>query len=157
MMRQQITLTPRLDVGRRGESSNLRRRLLPLPVSFSVAVHLLAFGLVVALSYVLPRDATPVEPATVELLMVEQKGATPSPAGQPTDATPAPPPPAPASPAPTPPAATPPAATPTTLAAASPATVTAKADSAPSGSGQVPSAALPAPPLPPNGEEPNPP
>src|ERR1700760_2145761 len=138
MMRQQITLTPRLDVGRRGESSNLRRRLLPLTVSLSLPVLLLACGLVVALPYVLPRDATPVEPATVELLMVEQKGAKPSPAGQPTDATPAPPPPAPPPPA---------------GAAASPATVTAKADTAPSGSGQVPSAALPAPPMPPNGDE----
>jgi protein TonB len=44
----------------------------------SVAAHIAAALLVVLLPRVLPREAAPVEPGTVELLMVEQQGATPN-------------------------------------------------------------------------------
>jgi periplasmic protein TonB len=57
----------------------------------SVAVHLAAALLVVFLPRVLPREARPQEQGTVELLMVERKGAKPSAAGQPQESKPTPP------------------------------------------------------------------
>jgi protein TonB len=64
--------------------------LLPVAVGLSVAVHVVAALLVVLLPRVLPRDAAPREPGTIELLMVEQKGAAPSEAGAPPESKPAP-------------------------------------------------------------------
>jgi periplasmic protein TonB len=59
----------------------------------SVAVHIAAALLIVLLPRVLPREAQPPQQGTVELLMVEQKGAEPSQAGQPKESPPAPKPP----------------------------------------------------------------
>jgi protein TonB len=55
----------------------------------SVGAHLIAALLVVFLPRVLPREAGPQEQGAVELLMVEQKGAQPSQAGQPRNSKPA--------------------------------------------------------------------
>lgn len=66
-----------------------RRRFLLIAVLLSVGVHLIAALLIVFLPRVLPREAEPQEQGTVELLMVEQKGAQPSQAGQPNDSKPA--------------------------------------------------------------------
>jgi protein TonB len=125
--------------GRRNTSRGVARsrRLLLIAVGLSVLVHVLPLGLFV----LLPRGAPPPPPpgaqGEVELLMVEQKGAEASQAGQPSetparpapeqaDATPAPektpplpaeadaagepvpPPPLPTPPPPTPPSPTPP-------------------------------------------------
>jgi protein TonB len=61
-----------------------RGRFLPTAVACSAAVHIAAALLVVFLPRVLPKEASPPEQGTVELLMVERKGAEPSTAGQPT-------------------------------------------------------------------------
>jgi protein TonB len=70
-------------------TASRRRRFLLIAVALSVGVHVLAALLIVLLPRVLPRDAEPKEPATVELLMVEKKGAQPSQAAPPTDSKPA--------------------------------------------------------------------
>jgi protein TonB len=61
------------------------RRILLIAVVLSVAVHLAAALLIVLLPRVLPQEARPQEPGTVELLMVEQKGAGPDQADQPLE------------------------------------------------------------------------
>jgi protein TonB len=75
----------------RGGRTAPRRRFLLIAVALSVAVHLAAALLVVFLPRVLPREARPQEQGTVELLMVERKGAKPSAAGQPQESKPTPP------------------------------------------------------------------
>jgi protein TonB len=65
-----------------------RRRFLLIAVLLSVGVHLVAALLIVLLPRVLPREADPKEQGTVELLMVEQKGAEPSQGGQPSASKP---------------------------------------------------------------------
>jgi periplasmic protein TonB len=55
-----------------------RRRFLLIAAALSIAVHLAAALLVVYLPHVLPREARPQELGTVELLMVEKKGAGPT-------------------------------------------------------------------------------
>lgn len=62
-----------------------QRRLLLFAVVLSISVHFLAALLVLLLPRVLPQEARPQEQGTVELLMVEQKGAQLSEAGQPND------------------------------------------------------------------------
>jgi protein TonB len=66
------------------------RRFLLIAVALSVVVHLAAALLVVLLPRILPKEAQPQEQGTVELLMVEKKGAEPSQAGQPKDTNPTP-------------------------------------------------------------------
>jgi protein TonB len=66
-----------------------RRRFLLIAVLLSVGVHLITALLIVFLPRVLPREAGPQEQGTVELLMVEQKGAQASQAGQPNESKPA--------------------------------------------------------------------
>jgi len=66
------------------------RRFLLAAVVLSVAFHVGVTLLVVLLPRFVPRDAGPREEGTVELLMVEQKGAQPSQAGQPRDDQPSP-------------------------------------------------------------------
>lgn len=68
-----------------------RRHFLVIAVAVSVAVHLVAALLVVFLPRVMPREVPPQEKGAVELLMVEQKGARPSQAGQPQQSQPTPP------------------------------------------------------------------
>jgi protein TonB len=62
-----------------------------IAVVLSVGIHLAAALLVVLLPRVLPREARPQEQGTVELLMVEKKGAEASQAGQPQKDAPLPP------------------------------------------------------------------
>jgi protein TonB len=64
---------------------------LLIAVVLSVAVHVVAALLIVLLPRVLPREARPQEQGTVELLMVEKKGAEPSAAGPKQDSPPEPP------------------------------------------------------------------
>ena len=66
------------------------RRLLPIAVVLSIGIHLEAAVLAMLLPRILPGEAPEQEQGTVELLMVEQKGADPSEAGQRKDTTPAP-------------------------------------------------------------------
>jgi protein TonB len=68
-----------------------RRRFLPIAIALSLAVHIAAALMVVFLSRVLPKEASQPEQGTVELLMVERKGAEPSAAGQPRESQPTPP------------------------------------------------------------------
>ena len=65
--------------GRRG------RRAVLIAVGLSVLVHLLPFGVVALMPPLLPVKAAPEARGEVELLMVEQKGSAPSPAGEPVD------------------------------------------------------------------------
>jgi protein TonB len=60
-----------------------------IAVVLSVGVHVAALLLVVTLPHIVPTEAQPHEQGTVELLMVEQKGAQPVQGGPPAD-TPAP-------------------------------------------------------------------
>jgi protein TonB len=95
MIGHQTILAAGLEVARRrlGPSVSRRRRLMLIAIVVSVGVHLAAALLVVVLPRVLPREPAQEEQGAVELLMVEQKGATPSQAGQPENPTPAPAPP----------------------------------------------------------------
>ncbi len=63
---------------RRAPAASPRRRFLLIAVLLSVGVHLAATLLIMFLPRVMPREAAPQEPGTVELLMVEQKGARPT-------------------------------------------------------------------------------
>ncbi len=67
-----------------------RSRFLLIAAVLSVAIHLIAALLIAFLPRVLPRESVPKEPGTVELLMVEKKGAQPGQAGQPSETKPAP-------------------------------------------------------------------
>jgi periplasmic protein TonB len=89
-MKRDTSIAPRPN-GRPSSSGPMGpgRRFLLLAVVLSVAVHLAAALLVVYLPRVLPHEARPQEEGTVELLMVERKGAEPSPAGQPQESPPA--------------------------------------------------------------------
>src|ERR1700712_753605 len=69
-----------------------RRRFLLTAAALSVAVHLAAPLLGGFLPRLLPREAPAREPGTIELLMVEQKGATPNQAGTGQEQPPTPPP-----------------------------------------------------------------
>jgi protein TonB len=91
-MRQKTFSTPRSEVGRsrRVTAAPRRRRLLRTAVLLSVGVHLAVAALIVLLPRVMPQEARPQEQGTVELLMVEQKGAQSSPRAQPDDGKPAP-------------------------------------------------------------------
>jgi protein TonB len=91
-MERHTISVPRFEVGwrRRPPMAPRRRRFLLIAVALSVGMHLAAALLVVLLPRILSNEASPQEPGTVELLMVEQKGAEPSTAGQPKDATSAP-------------------------------------------------------------------
>jgi protein TonB len=112
-----------------------------IAVLLSAGVHLLAALLIVFLPRVLPPDAAPKEPGTIELLMVEKKGTQASDAGQPSVNQPPPAPPKQApTPKPEPPAPEPPKAE-----------VQKDATPAP-----VPKP-VPAPQLPPHGDQPAPP
>lgn len=62
-----------------------RRRLLLIALSLSVCVHLVAALLILFLPRFGPRKADSHPRGTVELLMVEQKGAQPSQVNQPSD------------------------------------------------------------------------
>lgn len=86
-MRQQKISAARLKSGRsrRAPAVCRRRRLLPVAVALSVIFHIAAALLVVLLPRVLPREAHPQEPGTVELLMVEKQGGAPSEAANPSD------------------------------------------------------------------------
>jgi len=68
-----------------------QRRFLLIAVALSVVVHVVAALLLVLLPRVLPQEARRQEQGTVELLMVERKGAEPSQAGKPQESPPAPP------------------------------------------------------------------
>jgi protein TonB len=94
-MRQETISASRLKSGqsRRTPAASRRRRLLPVAASLSVIFHLAAALLVVLLPRVLPPEARPQEPGTVELLMVEKAGAAPSEAANPSKAEPKPAPP----------------------------------------------------------------
>jgi protein TonB len=82
----------RLEGGQsRSRETSARRRFLLIAMVLSVAVHVAAALLIVLLPRVLPREARPQEMGTVELLMVEKKGAEPSAAGPKQDSPPAPP------------------------------------------------------------------
>jgi protein TonB len=61
------------------------RRVLLIAVALSVLVHLLPFGVVALMPPLVPVKPAPDAQGEVELLMVEQKGAAPSPAAQPSD------------------------------------------------------------------------
>jgi protein TonB len=84
MMARETILTPGLKRGRLngGWMASRRRRFLLSALVLSVAVHVGAALLVVFLPRVLPHEAPPQQEGTVELLMVERKGAQPSQAGQ---------------------------------------------------------------------------
>lgn len=101
LMGHQTISAPEFETGRRRDAltASRRRRFVLIAVVFSVGVHVVAALLVVLLPRVLPREAPPRARGTVELLMVEQKGAAPSEAGHPEDRKPSPPVP-PAKPAP---------------------------------------------------------
>jgi protein TonB len=80
-----------LEGGRSGSrEASARRRFLLIAVVVSVAVHVAAALLIVLLPRALPREARPQEQGTVELLMVEQKGAAPSAAGPKQESPPVP-------------------------------------------------------------------
>src|SRR5271168_3090185 len=87
MMGRSTISAPGIEAGRlrAAPPASRRRRFLLIAVLLSVGVHLIAALLIVFLPRVLPREAGPQEQGTVELLMVEQKGAQPSQAGQPND------------------------------------------------------------------------
>jgi periplasmic protein TonB len=104
-MERQTISAPRFEVRRRRRQpmAMRRRRFLLIAAVLSVAFHLGAALLVVLLPRILPGEPRQEEQGTVELLMVEQKGAEPSEAGQPQNATPAPVPPAPIPAPPAPP------------------------------------------------------
>lgn len=84
-MRQEKFSAPDLAVGlsRRAPVASRRRRFLLMAVVLSVAVHLAAALLVVLWPRILPQEPRSQEQGTVELLMVEQKGAEPGQADQP--------------------------------------------------------------------------
>lgn len=94
-MRLQTISARRFKVARLRVAPTARRsrRLLLIALALSVAVHLAAALMVVLLPRILPKDAQTQAQGTVELLMVEQKGAEPSPGGQPKDSTAVPKPP----------------------------------------------------------------
>jgi periplasmic protein TonB len=69
-----------------------RRRFLLLAAGLSIAAHLFAALLVVYGPRVLPHEVRPQEQGTVELLMVERKGADLAEAAAPAETEPAPPP-----------------------------------------------------------------
>ena len=88
-----------LKQNRRGPTASPRRRFLLIAIGLSAVVHIAAALLILLLPRVLPRQANQPEQGTVELLMVEQKGAKPSAAtqrveNQPTTTPPTPPQPA---------------------------------------------------------------
>jgi periplasmic protein TonB len=87
MMGQETISAPELQAGRSREAptASRRRRFLLTAVVLSVAAHLAAALLIVLLPRVVPQEARPQEEGTVELLMVEKKGAEPSQAGQPDE------------------------------------------------------------------------
>jgi protein TonB len=94
MMGHQTISPVGLELRRRRPAPTAKRhRLLLSAVILSIVVHLAATLLVVLLPRILPKDAQPQEQGTIELLMVEQKGAIPSQAGTPNDSTPTPKPP----------------------------------------------------------------
>ena len=80
--------TPRIRAACRRSASGLRpgRRFLLIAVALSVAVHIAAALLVAFVPRGLPSEVQSEAQGSVELLMVEQKGAEPSQAGQPKDA-----------------------------------------------------------------------
>jgi periplasmic protein TonB len=86
-MAQRTISSPGTEGGRlRGRRTASRsRRFLLAAVVLSVAVHVGVAILVVWLPRFAPRDAGPQEEGTVELLMVERKGAQPSQVGQPQE------------------------------------------------------------------------
>jgi protein TonB len=90
MMGRSTILAPSIEAGRlrTAPTASRRRRFLLIAVLLSVGIHLIAALLIVFLPRVLPREEGPKEQGTVELLMVEQKGAQPSQAGQPNDSKP---------------------------------------------------------------------
>ena len=86
VMGQQEISTPGFRFGRRRVEpmARRRRRFLLIAVALSVGVHLAAALVVVLVPRLLPKvPPPPGEQGSVELLMVEQKGAAPSLAGQP--------------------------------------------------------------------------
>jgi periplasmic protein TonB len=88
MMGRRKISPPRFERGRfRGRpiASRGSRRFLVAAVALSVTFHVWVALLVVLLPRFVPRDAGPREEGTVELLMVEQKGAQPSQAAQPQE------------------------------------------------------------------------
>ena len=74
---------PAVQDKRRGRLVSPRRRFVWIALGLSVAVHIVAALLIVLLPRVLPRQPVARETGTVELLMVEQKGAKPSAAPRP--------------------------------------------------------------------------
>jgi protein TonB len=92
MMGHQTILAPGFEAGRRraGPIAPRRSGLLLTALVLSVGAHLLLALLIALLPRALPQDARPQEEGTVELLMVEKKGAEPSQAGQPKDSRPTP-------------------------------------------------------------------
>ncbi len=66
------------------------RRFLLTAATLSVAIHVGVALLIVLLPRVVSQDAPPREEGTVELLMVEKKGAQPSTPGQPQERPPLP-------------------------------------------------------------------
>lgn len=84
--------TPALGPGRQRHAPDAprRRRFLIIAASLSIGVHVLAALLILFLPRVVPRDVRPREQGTVELLMVEQKGAKPQQPTPPVDNKPAP-------------------------------------------------------------------
>jgi protein TonB len=75
----------------RDPTASRRRRFLLIAIGLSIAVHIAAALLIIFLPRVLPQEARQQEEGTVELLMVEQKGGTPSEPGQPKESQPTPP------------------------------------------------------------------
>jgi protein TonB len=92
MMARETIFTPGLGIARvrRGPLALHRRRFLLTALALSVAVHVAAALLIVFLPGILPPEAHPQQGGTVELLMVERKGAQPSQAGQPPESQPTP-------------------------------------------------------------------
>ncbi|WP_428492600.1 energy transducer TonB [Rhodopila sp.] len=74
---------PALKDKRRGRPVSPRRRFVWIALGLSVAVHIVAALLIVLLPRVLPKQPVSRERGTVELLMVEQKGAQPGAAPRP--------------------------------------------------------------------------
>jgi protein TonB len=68
-----------------------RRRFLLIALFLSMGVHLVAAGLIIFLPRAWPREAEPKDRGTVELVMVEKKGAGPIDAAKPAERNPAPP------------------------------------------------------------------